>query len=129
MSDPVVFAEVHGADGAALRRFYGELFGWALQSYGDAMDYGMAPPGEESGQGYGLLVDLAEMFGRDAFYVADEAFICGTGYGIVPVVSVDGLAVGDGLVGPHTRRLMNLYGRAVRGDEDRYAHWLLPIHR
>jgi branched-chain amino acid aminotransferase len=65
---------------------------------------------------------------RTELYLADELFICGTGYGIVPVVSVDGMAVGDGLVGPHTRRLMDLYGRAVRGGEDRYRHWLLPVH-
>jgi len=31
MSHPVVFAEIHGADGAALRRFYAGLFGWPFQ--------------------------------------------------------------------------------------------------
>jgi predicted enzyme related to lactoylglutathione lyase len=30
MSAPVVFAEIHGADGPALRRFYTGLFGWAF---------------------------------------------------------------------------------------------------
>jgi predicted enzyme related to lactoylglutathione lyase len=46
LSDPVVFAEIHARDGAALRRFYAELFGWAFRSYGDGMDYGMAQSGE-----------------------------------------------------------------------------------
>ena len=68
MSDPVVFAEVHGADGAALRRFYGELFGWAFQSYGDAMDYGMAPPGEE-GIGVGVGAAPAGRRSQVTFYV------------------------------------------------------------
>jgi branched-chain amino acid aminotransferase len=65
---------------------------------------------------------------RTELYVAEEMFICGTGYGVVPVVSVDHSPVGDGAVGPRTRALMELYQRAVRGDEERYGHWLLPVH-
>ena len=53
MSDPVVFAEVHGRDGAALRRFYGELFGWSFRSFEGPMDYGMAESGE-GGIGVGV---------------------------------------------------------------------------
>jgi branched-chain amino acid aminotransferase len=65
---------------------------------------------------------------RTELYVADELFICGTGYGIVPVTSVDRTPVGAGGVGPQTLALMELYGRAVHGDEERYAHWLDPVH-
>ena len=53
MSAPVVFAEIHGRDGEALRRFYAELFGWAFRSYGDGIDYGMAQSGE-GGIGVGV---------------------------------------------------------------------------
>ena len=52
MSHPVVFAEIHGADGAALRRFYAGLFGWPFQEMPGA-DYGMAPP-EAGGIGVGV---------------------------------------------------------------------------
>jgi branched-chain amino acid aminotransferase len=65
---------------------------------------------------------------RTELYAADEMFICGTGYGVVPVLSVDRTPVGEGDVGPHTSRLMELYRRAVRGEEERYGHWLLPVH-
>ena len=55
MSHPVVFAEIHGADGAALRRFYAGLFGWPFQEMPGA-DYGMAPP-EAGGIGVGEHAD------------------------------------------------------------------------
>jgi uncharacterized protein len=39
MGNPVVHFEVIGSDGAALERFYGELFGWHIQSVPD-LKYG-----------------------------------------------------------------------------------------
>jgi predicted enzyme related to lactoylglutathione lyase len=41
MPNPVTFFEVVGRDGAALRRFYGELFGWSISEPAADMDYGM----------------------------------------------------------------------------------------
>ena len=38
-------------------------------------------------------------------YTAEEAFVTGTMGGLVPVVSVDGRAIGDGAPGPLTKRL------------------------
>jgi predicted enzyme related to lactoylglutathione lyase len=70
MTHAVVFAEVHGADGAALRRFYAELFGWCFQEMPGA-DYGMAPPAEG---GIGVGVGAAPP-GRTAlvtFYVRTD---------------------------------------------------------
>ncbi|MCO5965413.1 aminotransferase class IV [Sinorhizobium meliloti] len=40
---------------------------------------------------------------------ADEVFITSTAGGIMPVTRVDGVAIGDGVVGDITRRLMDLY--------------------
>ena len=65
---------------------------------------------------------------RTELYGADEMFICGTGIAVVPVVSVDHTPVGDGAVGPHTARLVDLYDRCVQGDEPRYSHWLVPVY-
>ena len=42
-------------------------------------------------------------------YTADEAFVTGTMGGLVPVISVDGRAVGDGTAGPVTKRLTALF--------------------
>ena len=38
-------------------------------------------------------------------YAADEAFLCGTGYEIVPIGEADGRVIGDGSIGPWTKRI------------------------
>ncbi|MDD2943526.1 MAG: branched-chain amino acid transaminase [bacterium] len=62
---------------------------------------------------------------RTELYKADEIFMTGTGAKVSPVVSVDGIDVGDGLVGPVSSTIQNLYSRIVRGDEPEYMHWLV----
>jgi branched-chain amino acid aminotransferase len=42
-------------------------------------------------------------------YTAEEAFVTGTMGGLVPVVRVDGRAIGDGTPGPVTKRLITLF--------------------
>src|SRR5206468_1254254 len=44
---------------------------------------------------------------RTELYTADEAFLCGSGYEITPVTSVDRFPVGRGEVGPVTRAIAN----------------------
>lgn len=64
---------------------------------------------------------------RSELYFADEAFLCGTGQEIIPVVSIDRLPVGDGAIGPITRRVQKLYSDTVRElTPDRYG-WLTPV--
>ena len=41
-------------------------------------------------------------------YVADECFLTGTAAEVVPVVKVDGRAIGDGTPGPVTRDLRSV---------------------
>jgi len=55
-------------------------------------------------------------FGRDAFYVADEAFMVGTAAEVTPIHSVDRKVVGKGKPGPLTKKAQELYGAAVRGN-------------
>ena len=49
-------------------------------------------------------------------WTAREAFICGTGAEVVPVVSVDARTIGDGSVGPVTTRIMGAYQELVRSQ-------------
>jgi branched-chain amino acid aminotransferase len=65
---------------------------------------------------------------RSELYIADEVFLCGTGAQISPVVSIDHREVGDGTVGPITKRLAQLYFDAVRGRLPAYADWVTPIY-
>ena len=64
---------------------------------------------------------------RSELYLAQEAFICGSGYEVAPILGFDGLAVGDGGIGPRTRRVWELYEAVLRGREAAFRHWLTPV--
>lgn len=66
---------------------------------------------------------------RTELYVADEAFFCGSGYEITPIVSIDRFPLGDGAVGPITRRLQRAYMDIVRGVDKRFPEWRTPTYR
>lgn len=57
-----------------------------------------------------LLLLLLQVYG------ADEAFATGTFAGILPVVEVDGRAIGSGKRGPLTQQLQQLYTALVEAD-------------
>jgi branched-chain amino acid aminotransferase len=59
---------------------------------------------------------------RSDLYVADEIFVCGTAAEVTPVASVDDRPVP--VPGPITRAVADEYGRAVRGQVDRYKDWV-----
>lgn len=64
---------------------------------------------------------------REALYLADEAFFCGTAAEITPIRSVDGVVLGSGKRGPVTTRLMEEFFGIVEGKVlDRHG-WLTPV--
>jgi branched-chain amino acid aminotransferase len=65
---------------------------------------------------------------RSELYIADEVFLCGTGAQLSPVVEIDHRTVGDGTVGPITRRLAELYFDVVRGRNPTYSDWVTPVY-
>jgi branched-chain amino acid aminotransferase len=65
---------------------------------------------------------------RTELYVADEAFFCGTGAEVKPIVSIDHRAVGDGKVGPVGELLVKLYGDVVRNRISAYSAWCMPVY-
>ena len=66
---------------------------------------------------------------RTELYVADEAFFCGSGYEITPILSVDRFNLGSGAVGPITQRLLTAYMDVVRGVDKRFPEWRTPIYK
>jgi branched-chain amino acid aminotransferase len=66
---------------------------------------------------------------RTELYVAEEAFFCGSGYEITPIVSIDRFPLGDGEVGPITSRILARYMDLVRGVDKRYPEWRTPMYR
>jgi branched-chain amino acid aminotransferase len=65
---------------------------------------------------------------RSELYCADEVFVTGTAAGLMPVISIDYRAVGDGEIGPMTRKLMSAYESAVSGRNPKYRSWLTPTY-
>ena len=65
--------------------------------------------------------------GRTELYVSDEVFLCGTGAEVTPVRSVDRRTVGDGQVGPVTKRLSEHFEAVVRGRVPKRLGWLTPV--
>lgn len=65
---------------------------------------------------------------RTELYISDEAFYCGTGAQISPIVSVDNRELGDGKVGPVSKELQKLYFDVVRGKVAKYKHWCMPVY-
>jgi len=58
---------------------------------------------------------------RTELYVADEAFLCGSGYEITPILSIDRFPLGTGEVGPITKKLSRAYMDLVRGIDKRHS--------
>jgi len=70
VKNPVLWFEVIGKDGKALRSFYSRLFGWQVQEADPAsgFDYGMVNPGN-SGIGGGIGTSPDGSSGFATFYV------------------------------------------------------------
>jgi branched-chain amino acid aminotransferase len=66
--------------------------------------------------------------GRTELYVADEAFLCGTGAQVSPMIEADKRPLGTGRIGPITSKIQALYFDVVKGKQKKYAHWLTPVY-
>jgi len=71
------------------------------------------------------VIDLATSLGivviertmeRHDIMTADECFLTGTAAEVIPVTKLDGRPIGDGEVGPLSRKLRAAYGKLVRGE-------------
>jgi branched-chain amino acid aminotransferase len=64
---------------------------------------------------------------RHEVYAAEEAFWCGTGYEIQPILSLDRVAIGAGVPGPLTRALQRAYFDVVEGRTEAHPDWRSPV--
>lgn len=83
------------------------------------------------------ILDIARALGieteeraidRSELYFASEVFFCGTGVEITPVTSVDRIEIGDGTVGPVTRRLWSRYEANARGTGAEARDWCTAVY-
>lgn len=71
---------------------------------------------------------IEKVIDRTELYIADEAFYCGTGAQVSPVVNIDNRDLGDGKVGPISKELQKLYFDVVKGRVPEYRKWCMPIY-
>lgn len=64
---------------------------------------------------------------RDQLWLADEAFFTGTAAEVTPVREVDNRAIGEGTVGPITKRLQAKFFDVVKGSDTSHPEWLTKV--
>lgn len=69
-----------------------------------------------------------QMISREALYIADELFFCGTAAEITPIRSVDQVTIGAGARGPITGALQSRFFGIVRGELPDSHGWLTPVN-
>ncbi len=65
---------------------------------------------------------------RSELYVGEECFMTGTAAHVTPVVELDHRPIGDGKMGPVTKRLVQLYFDVITGRNPKYASWCTPCY-
>lgn len=61
---------------------------------------------------------------RTEAYICDEAFLCGSSMGITSISRIDGYEMPKHNI---TDKLLSIYNKVVRGEEENYLKWLTPI--
>lgn len=64
---------------------------------------------------------------RTELYKSEEAFLCGSSVGVVPILSIDKRTVGNGQIGPLTAKLSDDYNAIQRGDDSEFTSWLTEV--
>lgn len=61
---------------------------------------------------------------RTELYIAEEAFLSGTGAQVAWVAQIDGRVIGNGKIGKITGKIQKLFFEIVRNKVKKYSHWL-----
>lgn len=68
-----------------------------------------------------------ELIQREALYIADELFFCGTAAEVTPITSVDRVVIGSGKCGPVSRSIQKRFFEIVNGEVADKRGWLRYI--
>jgi len=65
---------------------------------------------------------------RTEIYLADEAFMCGTGVQVAAITRVEHRPIGNGKLGAITHQIRDLFFQVVSGKVPKYRGWLTPVY-
>ncbi|MFT7670163.1 MAG: branched-chain amino acid aminotransferase [Planctomycetota bacterium] len=96
------------------------------------------PPGSSILEGVtrSYVIQLAKELGmevieariaREMLYTSEEVFFTGTAAEVTPIRSVDGKQVGDGALGPVTKKLQGAYFDVIEGRTNDRHNWLTHV--
>jgi len=66
---------------------------------------------------------------RTEIYIADEAFLCGTGVQVASITKIEHRLIGSGTMGEITQQIRDLYFDVVSGKVAKYRSWLSPVYQ
>ena len=64
---------------------------------------------------------------RDQLWLADEVFFTGTAAEITPVREIDNRPIGEGSVGPITKKIQTRFFDIARGTDSSHPEWLTLV--
>jgi len=64
---------------------------------------------------------------RDQLWLADEVFFTGTAAEVTPVREIDNRTVGEGTVGPVTKKIQARFFEVARGSDSSHPEWLTRV--
>jgi branched-chain amino acid aminotransferase len=70
---------------------------------------------------------MSRSIDRSELYVADEVFMTGTAAHVTPILEVDTRPVGNGQVGPISKKLQKTYFDIIYGRNPKYLEWCTPV--
>jgi branched-chain amino acid aminotransferase len=74
----------------------------------------------------GIPVEVRDV-ARVELYGSDEVFLCGTGFEITPITSIDDLPLGKEYPGPLTTNIAEYYAKVVSGKAEKHKEWLTSV--
>ena len=77
-----------------------------------------------------LNLDVVERhIERTELYTAEEAFFCGSGAEITPIISIDKHKLVNMREQPLTQKIRDTYSTVVTGQNSAYLKWLTPVYK
>jgi branched-chain amino acid aminotransferase len=76
---------------------------------------------------YGIGVEVRDI-DRTELYIADEAFLCGSGTEVSPIASIDRHILGEGVPGPLTAKIRETYLKVVHAELPVHPEWRTPVY-
>ena len=65
---------------------------------------------------------------RTELYYSDEAFFTGTAAELTPIVKIDHRTIGNGKIGPISKKLIARFDNLVRAKDDKHKDWLTAVY-